>query len=191
MILTEPTPQKQRGNMRTITTTVYTFEELTEDAKEQALQHWNENGAQEYFWGEDALNSLKAGIEHFNCTLSNYSIDFLESNRSSVKIDTPYHEPDEDELDELIESSGSYNPETFKGLGDCKLTGYCMDEDFLDGVRIAYKNGETDLEELMMEGYSQWHEAVTRDYEYHFTMEFFADHAEANEMEFEEDGTII
>jgi hypothetical protein len=178
--------------MRTITTTVYNFSELSEDAKETALQEWTEQeAAQEYSWSQEAIESLKAGIEHFGCALASYSIDFANSAYSDIAVDTPWNEPTEDEIKDMIESAGSYNPETLKGLGDCKLTGYCMDENFLDGVRSDFYNGERDLKELMLSGYNNWHEAATNDYESQFTMEYFSEHAEANEYEFTEDGKRI
>lgn len=175
--------------MRTITTTAYQFSELSEGAKEKALEEWRCSDV-EYFWGRDALNSLKKFIEHFGGTLSNYSIDFLEPHRNSYRIDLP-EDLTKKEILSLLNKLGTYNKKTLKGHGDCKLTGYCMDEECIDGFRKAWFDGERDLLELINAGIHTWEQAVKADYEYQFTGEFFADHAEANGYEFTEEGQRI
>lgn len=175
--------------MRTITKKVYSFDELSEDAKQKALQDYSIEDT--YHWDNEALQSLKKGLEHFNCSLENYSIDYLEPHRNSFRLDLYYDHYGEDELYELIESMGSYNPETLRGNGDCKFTGVCFDEDFADGVRKEYYSGERDLHELMMAGIGTWETAVQRDCEYQFSEEGYKEHCEANEYEFYEDGSMV
>lgn len=66
---------------------------------------------------------------------------------------------------EELAALGSVNPETNKGLGDCKLTGYCMDESFLGGVRESFAGGETDLKEMLNQGVESLLADACSDYE--------------------------
>lgn len=177
--------------MRTIELKAYSFDELSEEAKQTALEN-NANNA-EYFWGDDAIRSLEKFMEHFNCSLSRYSIDWFEKYRNEIKIDVPDYMNDisEDELKNLINGMGSYNPDTFRGLGDCKFTGYCADEDACDGARKAFFNGERDLYNILYAGYESWYSACNKDYEYQLSEEGYSEHCEANDYEFYEDGSLV
>ncbi len=174
--------------MRTIKTAVYKFSELSDKAKEKALQ--DNFNTDEYFWGKDAIKSLRKFVGYFNGELSDWNIDFLEPYRNSWRLDLP-DDMEEDDIKDLLFSLGSFNPDTLKGKGDCKLTGYCADEDLIDGFRIAWFNGERDLRELIEAGISTWEIAVKKDCEYQFSEECFAETAEANDYEFTEDGKLI
>jgi len=173
----------------TTVTEVYTFAELSKSAKQKALE--NNANESEYFWGYDAINSLKKFAEHFNSELKNWSIDWANQYRNEISFDVPTYmqELTQDELTEYIESMGSYNKETLSGDGECKFTGFCMDEDAADGARIDfYKNGETDVKELLYSGYCNLIAACKKDYEYQLSEEGFSEMCEANEYEFTENG---
>lgn len=172
--------------MKTKTIKLYEFNELSEKAKQTALDTWSEG--REYFGSSDAINSLQKFAEHFNCELKNYSIDFLNSSPSSVSFDCPDDQPTKTELKKLITSMGSYNRETFKGHGDCKFTGYCLDEDAADGARLAFFAGERNLKEILMAGYKSWYKAANADAEHQFSIEGFAEHCEGNDYIFDETG---
>jgi len=177
--------------MRTIETNVYNYDELSEEAKQTALEKWGEMQSEfGYNWGDEAIETLKKGIDFLGGYLSNYSIDFAEPYRNSVTF-TCNDMEDHEELYLLIESMGTYNKETLKGHGDCKLTGFSMDENFFDGVRIAYFQGETDKRELILAGMSQWENACREDYEYQFSEETLIELAECNDYEYTEEGELI
>lgn len=172
--------------MKTIEINLYSFAELSDEAKEKALENYA--NSTEYFWANDSIKSLEKGIEHFNCYLQNYRIDFLEPYRNSVTIDYPEIDFTKKELKSLVLSMGSYDKKTLRGHGECKFTGVCFDEDFADGVRKAFFSGEIDLKELILSGVSSWEDAVKKDYEFEFTAEFYTDHCDINNIEFTEDG---
>ena len=174
--------------MKKIEILLYSFSELSQEAKEYALNKWNENN--DYHFGDEALESLKKFAEHFNAELRDWSIDYLEGYRSHVKFVLPEPEPTEKELKEMIKSMGSYNKKTLRGLGDCKFTGVCFDENCADGAREAFVKGERNLLELLFAGYGEWHRAVTGDVEYQMSEEAFAETCEANEYTFEENGKM-
>ena len=178
--------------MKQVITNVYTFAELSESAKQKALE--NNARESEYFWGDDAINSLKKFAEHFNSELKNWSIDWVDQYRNEVFFNVPtfMQELTEHELKEYIESMGSYNKETLKGDGECKFTGFCMDEDAAYGARIDfYKNGETDVKELLYSGYCSLIAACKKDYEYQLSKEGFSEMCELNEYEFTENGEMF
>ena len=75
--------------------------------------------------------------------------------------------------------------------GDCKLTGYCADEDAIDGFRITFRTGETDLETLMNAAFETWLKAAQSDARYQFSTEGYAEHCEANRYEFYENGRLL
>ena len=177
--------------MRTIKTNIFNFSELSEEAQAKALQ--NNSYTAEYFWGDDAIKSLKKFAEHFNCDLSNYSIDFLNPSQSSVSFSVPEYMRDitEDELQQYVFSMGQFNQETKKGLGDCIFTGVCFDEDAADGARIEFFKGERELKEILLAGFYTWNKATEADYEYQLSKEGFSEHCEANGYEFTENGELI
>lgn len=173
--------------MRTITTTknIYTFEELTPEAKENAAMKLNE----EYFWASEAIESLKEFAKYFGSSLKNYSIDWSGSSYSSARFSERDMEPEE--IESRLMNAGSFNPDTFKGNGDCKLTGVCTDESCLDGFRIAWMKGERDLGELLKAGFETWLDDCQKDYTDQCSIERTAEHCEANGYEFDEDGNLI
>lgn len=172
--------------MKTIEVQLYKFDELSDEAKHTALEN-NANEA-EYFWGDDAIKSLKKVAEHFNCSLERYSIDWTESYRNEISFDCNYIEFSAKDLKTQILSMGTFDKKTLKGLGDCKFTGYCADESACDGIRKAYFNGERDLKELLMAGYESWYKDCQTDYEYQLSEEGYSEHCEANDYDFTEDG---
>ena len=84
-----------------------------------------------------------------------------------------------------------HNKQTLHGNGDCKLTGYCADEDAIDGFRITFRTGETDLETLMNAAFETWLKAAQSDARYQFSTEGYAEHCEANRYEFYENGRLL
>lgn len=176
--------------MRTIEINVYKFSELSEDVQKKVAEKY---ASEEYGWSNEAVESIKKFIEYFNGKLKNYSIDFLEPYRNSFTIHLSECMEDlpEEELKNYIEGMGGYDTSTLRGHGECKFTGYCMDEALSYGARLAYFKGERDVKELIFAGISVWEKEVIDDYEQQFTVEYMADVAEANDWEFTEDGKIV
>lgn len=170
---------------------VYKFSELSDKAKQNAIEEYYKNDAY-YRWGDDAVESLQTLAKKFNSSFGRYSFDFAEKCRCEFFINVPSYMEDitEEELKEIIDSLGSYDKETFKGLGDCVLTGYCADEDAIDGLRIAYFKGERYIKRLLMAAFNSWYDAVHNDYMYQFTIGYFTDFADANNYEFLKDGSL-
>ena len=62
--------------MRTETINIYTFDELSDAAKEKARE-WYKNGM-EYFWWNESLESIKAFCDGYGVTVKDYSIGPFE-----------------------------------------------------------------------------------------------------------------
>lgn len=58
--------------MRTETIVVYKFNELSDDAKEKARQ-WYRDTANDYFWLDEGLNSIKAFCNMYGVEVKDYS----------------------------------------------------------------------------------------------------------------------
>lgn len=172
--------------MRLISVPVYRFDELSDKAKDRAKQDYAALFG--YVHEDEAVASLKALAEHFDGKVARWSFDFFATSHSYAEFDMP--ELEESEIAERLNALGDYDPETLKGLGDCKLTGWCYDEDAIDGFRKAYHEGERDLGALMQAAFKSWIKSCQADCEDFYENDQFSEHCEANEYEFMEDGSI-
>ncbi len=183
--------------MKTKTYSVYTFAELSADAKQRAKdKHAALFG---FSWSDDYLASLKALAEHFGGKLSDFQIDWFNGSYSSASFEMPDDDlaslgEDAEEVERSIAAKlaelGAFNPETLKGLGDCKLTGFCGDESAIDGFRIAWHGGERDLSKLMQSAFRAWLDDAQADCAGQYEDDTFAEYCEANGYEFTEEGRI-
>ena len=171
--------------MRTIETKIYRFDELSDEAKQRAKDDYAADCG--YCWADDEMASIKALAEHFGGKMSNWEIDWFNCSHSSARFDMP--ELSKREIAELLKELGTYSRRTMRGNGECKLTGYCGDENAIDGFRIAFKRGKVvDLVELMQAAFDTWLKGAQSDCECQYSDEAFGEHCEANGYEFDEDG---
>ncbi len=171
--------------MKTVEIKVYRFDELSDEAKEKAKYDYKSVWG--YAWADEAIASLKAMAEAFGAKLRDYEVDFFNSSHSGAKFDAP--NLSRCEIKKILAGLGSYDPKTLQGHGDCKLTGFCMDEDALDGFRRAFEGGESDLNELLQAGFKTWLKAAQDDCEGQYEDGQFSDHCDANDYWFEADGS--
>lgn len=174
--------------MKTIEIKLFKFNELNEKAQEKAVEKYRDNTF-EYHFADEALNSLKKFAEHFGSRLKNWEIDFFNCSPSFATF-SEIDEMEENELKELILSMGEFNPETLKGLGDCKFTGVCFDENAADGARKAFFEGERDINEILQAGFDTWLTDVHTDAEYQISDEAIKETLTVNEYDFTEDGKM-
>jgi hypothetical protein len=71
--------------MKTIEITIYSFNELTEKAKQKALNQYQ--CETEYFWDHEAFDSLEAFFNAIGVKLTDYSIDWSNPNQSFIKYE--------------------------------------------------------------------------------------------------------
>lgn len=174
--------------MRTVEVKIYKYEELSDEAKEKARQDYAVIFG--YSSADEALESMKSLAEHFGGKITDYGVDFFGSSYSSMGFEMP--DMDENEIAERLAGLGEYNPETLKGLGECKLTGWCYDEDAIDGFRMAWHKGKRDLNALMQAAFKTLLKSCQSECSSFYNDEgnVFAEHCEANNYEFYEDGSF-
>ncbi len=189
--------------------TSYRYEELGEAAKENVKQWLNSEG---YNWGGEALQTLQALAQHFGGRLSDWSIDWGNPSSSSVEFSMPVLSYGE--FSSLLSELGAVSAETGKGVGDCKLTGVCFDEDAIDGLRAAFASlpvpdeggrydedgdeidgwdelADEDVRELFQAAWWSLALACRDDYESQFDDENIRDTCGANGYEFDKFGNFV
>lgn len=183
--------------MKTITLNLYNYSELSDSAKQNALNNYCNDG--EFIAGDDYLATLKKALEFFNGSLDDYSIDWMEPYRSNYKfsLDKNAENLQGVRLFKYIENNFSTyrNPYTNKieptFAGNCPFTGCSSDEDFLDPIRVFMKKPDnTTFEDLIKDCIESLLSAACKDAEYEQSEENFIEMCEANEYTFEKDGTI-
>lgn len=188
--------------------TSYNYNELSSDAKERVAEWLNADG---YVWSGDALLTIKTLAEHFGGKITDWSIDWSNPSSSSVEFSMP--EIGYWEFSHLLSELGAVSAETGKGVGDCKLTGVCFDEDAVDGLRAAFASlpvpsdadrfdedgqelddwgliGSDDVSELMQAAWWELALACRDDYESQWGEEYVADMCEANGYQFFANGDV-
>lgn len=158
--------------MRTIETTIYRFDELSDKAKERAIE--NMRRITEYPWFSECLDSLRAFCDEFSVRVTDYTLS--DCYRASISTD-----------------STSRN---FRGVKlssfdrEAMPTGFCFDCDlrytFHDEFKRtgnAYHAFETSIEAFLC--------SVKRDIEWSFSDEAITENIEANGYEFTEGGEIV
>jgi hypothetical protein len=190
---------------------VYKFSELSDKAKARVKYDHQVHG--DDIDTDAYLASIKALAAHFGAKVKDYEIDwsggaapslmsFEVPERESV-VDVPDDVDGNDEaaydaaLDKAweawlkgkLDELGQYNPETLKGVGECKLTGYGYDDDAIDGFRKAFHEGERDLESLLDAAFDSWIESAHDEYKGFYEDDNYAEYADGNDREYYADGS--
>ena len=176
----------------TQTRNIYTVDELTPEAFERAHEEYC-NSLQEIPWQAETIDSLKAVIKSAGLKLGDWSIgaynrgNYLkvsglsdESGKFTGKRAMAWIE--NNLFQHLRDKNGK--------IKDCPLTGYHLDEYFLEDLRKSIKEGRTIRESFEDLADSAMRELENED-EYQRTEEYFRETADANGYEYTENGEII
>lgn len=176
--------------MRTVEMKVYSFRELSPKAKERA--RIREQELHGYPFESEAVASIEALVKHFGCQIEDSSYDFFGGTYEYMNFSSNREEPlTEGEIRAKLEELGSYDKHTLCGFGDCKLTGYCADEDAIDGFRIALlRDGKTAIGFLLNAAFRSWLKACQHDCAASYHDNNLAETFDANGIEFTADGEI-
>ena len=145
--------------MRIIEKKAYTFDELSDDAKENAKIEL----VSEYFWSDEAMNSLYAFADEIGVKITDYSIDWCSYGCTNIEWDW---------IDKIHTNDITVDD----------LTGYCMDFPL-----VEVWNDTKDVARAI----GAWVNDCQKDYEYQQTDEYMIEHCEANEYEFTKEGKLI
>lgn len=181
------------------TVNIFSYSELSEEAKEFAYQEWLKKD-REFFYESEYINTLVKGLEHFDFRLKNYSFDYFCASNGYFRIesylDQEVLELTGNELKDYIIENYSERRSIFRHYdfvnifsGNCELTGACYDEDFLQPVKDFLESPTNDnLYDLMKECINSLMKALESDYEGCQTKEYFEDEAIFNDYEYFENG---
>lgn len=159
--------------MRVIEKTIFKFDELSESAKENAI-NWFKNG-NSYCWIGEGVDSVKAFCKHYGVDIKDYSIDPY----SHSYIDT---------------NAGN---EHFRGVTlkqvlkerDFMPTGYCVDCDcFYTMADVMKSTG--DALKAFHAAIEAGKKAIINDMKWQDSDEYAIESIKANDYEFDEDGGI-
>jgi len=155
--------------MRTIETTIYTFDELSDEAKENAIKQHRQ--CIEYPWYSECVDSLTAFCDSFNVRVIDYTLS--DCYRASISTDaTPAH---------------------FRGLKlssvnrESMLTGFCFDCDLQYSFYDEFKK-TGDAFYAFNDALQTFLISVKRDIEWHYSDEAITEYLEINNYEFTEEG---
>jgi hypothetical protein len=157
--------------MRTIETTLYTFDELSDAAKEQAIA--KQRQYVDYPWFSECLDSLKAFCDEFSVKVTDYTLS--DCYRASISTDaTAKH---------------------FRGLKlssfdrESMPTGFCFDCDLRYSFYDEFKK-TGDSHHAFQTALEAFLSSVRRDIEWHYSDEAISEHLSINNYEFTEDGDL-
>jgi len=154
---------------------VYTWDSATPKIREKIREDFHINSDLGHFMLSERIDTLKAlaGILKGNL---DYYLSAIPDRGEYITIKPKYDELDFCALHDLIDSGN-----------DCPFTGVCYDQEFIDEF-IDNKDGtEEDNLKYALDKYIC---AIHKEYEFMLSDEYLKDHAEANEYEFNEDGSI-
>ena len=155
--------------MRTIEQTIYTFDELNDQAKERAREWYRKD--LDYPWWSEVQDSLKAFCEVFNVSVLDYSMG--DTRREFIKTDA---------------TNANFRGFKLKDFDrEAMPTGFCFDcalrYTFADEFK---KHG--DALGAFREALEAFLREVRNDVEYQYTDEAVDESIQCNEYEFTEDG---
>jgi hypothetical protein len=119
--------------MKTVTTNLYAFSELSDTARQYAIERERESRQSHGTpWTEETIDSLRKALDLFGCS----AIWTVGSSHTSVRnIGLPSLDEDCTPLSFVVDAlrgiGCTIDGDTPTFPGDCKLTGYCADEDLL------------------------------------------------------------
>lgn len=157
--------------MKTATINIYTFDELSDEAKDVARAWWREGSDYPFF--DDWLNSVQTFCKEFGVSVTGYEIDLCRY--SYLKTDA--------------------ENQNFRGLKLCKYdreampTGYCTDSTLWCTFCDEWKR--TGSPKLAFEAaINEAVDEVVKDMEFQLSDEVVDDMLTINEYDFTEDGKI-
>lgn len=190
--------------MRTEQIKIYQFAELSEKAKQTAINNYRYQDNDD-FWGPDRLASYEAAekiykdLRHIQEEIkgarlvawiqNNLSHFWTDTNRISKHADGKiknsyfqykYDNPVKVRLSKVFKTNN---------LDNCPLTGVCYDFDFLQPIIDFLRNPDKHTTNLDLE-IPSYEEIAEKDFEWMNTDEYISETIEANEYEFTEDGEI-
>lgn len=194
--------------MRTVTINLFSFDELSESAKQKALNHFRENNYYSDF--SDMVNTIEKIAEkcNFHCEwLNNNEIDYyiedyyweeienLKGKRAFAYVMNNYISPNMINKTYRLKNnyySKSRKSKLFKTINDCCFTGYAVDCCFFEAFK-EWKNkfnNNTTVGEFIILLSKKLNKEWEAEIDYVNSDEFIEEVMTYNGYEFLEDGTL-
>lgn len=149
--------------MRTVTTNIFTFDELSNKAKEAARDWWRECEGQDPSWFDEHAGSLRAALK------------FIRSYKYA------------DTLVDLYKTVEGFRSDPSK---TCPWTGYCADAVAIAAIITAQSDGEDDIDRVQTYVERAMTQAWEAEVEYQMRADNVDESIRANEYEFTEAGGL-
>lgn len=179
--------------MREETIKLYQYDELSEEAKERAIQDWRENQT-DYIWAEDGVNSLKAFCKAFDIELKDYSLCCGNCTPNHISFNANNYDMQADSLVGIRAFKYLHNnyANEIENFWQAKVTGYCFDCDIIKPLVDFMKrpDAEVTLQDLYQACFDAFCTAWYDDIEYQNSDEYISETLQINEYEFTEDGKV-
>lgn len=172
--------------MRVETVPIFTFGELSDDAKARAIESARAAGWGEDGWGEEWRESLDKAAEALGFTVKDWSVG---GRGTFCSIDAGPHS---DAMTGVRAWKWLHNNGVADAIAEpCPFTGYCGDEALLDPLRafLLAPDGRS-VEEVFEDCATSWARAWEEDMEYQSSDEAIAESLEVNEVEFTGSGDL-
>lgn len=198
--------------MKTHTITTYSFNELSDEAKEKALEDYRENNCDEIFWQKEMVQSVLGLFDYCDgVTLKDYALGIQGSYvKVSFEQDVAHFDKrraiawlENNLLDKLRIPFTSYTIKTskrfkYKGYGEyyraeniesCPFTGYCFDDDLIHYLIHEVKN-YGDLESAFCGIAQEFEKHLLDEWEYMSSEEHIKTYFEDFDCQFLENGRL-
>jgi hypothetical protein len=191
--------------MREKTIKLYTFDELTDQAKQKAIE-WYRSINDEIFWQSETFDSLKAVFERVGIRIRDYDLGIdgysyirfdLNDSIAELKGVRAFTWLENNLFSKLRLTRNAYLKNRKNNLKygykvnaipSCPLTGYYADETFLESLKKDALNGNT-LKECFQHLALVYVNVLQSEYDYQNSAEYITETIQCNQYEFLEDGT--
>lgn len=174
--------------MRTIEVKLYQFEELSNEAKENAIEENRTMNVEHDWWDwfDEGMNEIGIKVNSFDVYYGNIGITIDDSEQTAIKAIEKY--PKENEVFKISKQFIADRDALVKRLGEGNnIDGYSVKEEFINEYDEEIEHLEEQYRREIAKEIITW---LREDYEYLQTDEAIAETLIANDYEFTEGGTI-
>lgn len=188
---------------RTMTVTLYQFDELSDSAKERA-RDWYRSTGDTWFWQSEWWKSAQAfsAIAPIDISAADYDRRHVEYRwTGAADYDRRYVEyrwTGDDEVASLsglrawkwLQNNGWFDWAARNKAGECTMTGYCGDCPFGDAINSYARTPSRvpELRQVFYEAAQAWVNGAADDMEYSYSDESVDETIRCNEYEFDSEG---
>lgn len=192
--------------MRTIETVVYSFDDLSEDAKEKAIDNVRNSNFLDYDWWDCTLEDWKhcLGIIGFDADSIYFNLGYSQSDYASIEGTYRYRKQWKKALKQagiggkILKALSEYGQRLQKAQSLVFYTGYCsVSSNHRGGMcfdveaeKGDFAEFETEIKDIVSDICHDIYYSLTDEWEYLNSDESLQEMILCNEMEFTEEGEI-